>query len=123
MSKHPPPKPCVVCGREIEWRKKWERDWDTVKYCSKACRAQKLTPTDEALERAIMELLASRSSGATICPSEAARKVKPDDWRPLMEQTRMAARRLVHSGRVEITQQGHAVDPSTAKGPIRIRLR
>ena len=33
-----PTKPCAVCGRPISWRKKWERDWDRVKYCSEACR-------------------------------------------------------------------------------------
>ncbi len=38
-----------------------------------------------------------------------------------MEDTRMAARRLVAAGRVEITQNDRVVDPSTAKGPIRIR--
>lgn len=34
----------------------------------------------------------------------------------------MAARRLVNQGEVVITQKGHVVDPSMAKGPIRIRL-
>ena len=33
----------------------------------------------------------------------------------------MAARRLVVQGTVEIAQGGRTVDPSTAKGPIRIR--
>jgi hypothetical protein len=31
------------------------------------------------------------------------------------------ARRLVARGEVEIVQSGRVVDPSTAKGPIRIR--
>lgn len=69
-----------------------------------------------------MRLLAERKAGATICPSEAARAARPDDWRPLMERARRAARRLVAAGRVEITQGGRVVDPSTAKGPLRIRL-
>jgi hypothetical protein len=30
----PPPKSCAVCGRAITWRKKWERDWESVRYCS-----------------------------------------------------------------------------------------
>ncbi|MFZ9690677.1 MAG: DUF2256 domain-containing protein [Phycisphaerales bacterium] len=34
----PPPKICVSCGRPFTWRKKWERDWPGVKYCSDACR-------------------------------------------------------------------------------------
>jgi hypothetical protein len=38
-----------------------------------------------------------------------------------MEPARAAARRLVAAGEVEITQGGRVVDPSTCKGPIRIR--
>ncbi|MSZ56284.1 MAG: DUF2256 domain-containing protein [Actinobacteria bacterium] len=34
------PKICVVCGRPFEWRRKWARDWDQVRYCSDQCRAQ-----------------------------------------------------------------------------------
>lgn len=114
-----PEKTCAVCGRRIEWRKKWERDWDSVRYCSKACRQRKLDDTDRDLETAILGLLTSRTG--TICPSEAARVVDAHGWRDLMEGTRMAARRLVAAGAVEITQNGRVVDPSTAKGAIRIR--
>jgi len=115
-------KPCAVCGRTITWRKKWERDWDAVRYCSAACRRAGVSPTDEALERSVLALLGARAADATICPSEAARAVGGDDWRHLMEPARSAARRLVATGDVEITQGGHVVDPSTAKGPIRVRL-
>ena len=30
-------KVCVTCERPFEWRKKWKRDWENVKYCSKKC--------------------------------------------------------------------------------------
>lgn len=105
----------------MTWRKSWEKNWDDVKYCSDACRKRKVTSEDAALEESILSLLAQRNVGATICPSEAARAVGGDDWRELMEPARRAARRLVNDGEVEITQQGKVVDPSTAKGPIRIR--
>lgn len=118
----PEPKTCAVCGRRIEWRKKWERDWSSVKYCSKSCRSRKLRDTDAELQTAILRLLAARSRGASICPSEVARQISPDAWNDLMEPVRMAVRRLVESGEVEITQRGHTVDPSTARGPIRVRL-
>lgn len=39
-----------------------------------------------------------------------------------MEPVRRAARRLVAAGAVEICQGGRVVDPSHARGPIRIRL-
>jgi hypothetical protein len=69
-----------------------------------------------------MSLLNSRKRGASICPSEVARSVSPNDWEDLMEPTRCAARRLVATGVIEITQRGVVVEPSTARGPIRIRL-
>ncbi len=36
-----PSKPCTVCGRPFTWRKKWERVWDEVKFCSDHCRMTK----------------------------------------------------------------------------------
>lgn len=36
-----PPKPektCARCGRPFQWRRKWARDWDEVRYCSDKCR-------------------------------------------------------------------------------------
>ncbi len=117
----PPDKTCRSCGRRIQWRKKWERDWDQVTYCSDACRRHKVSEVDRQLEAKITELLAARAASSTICPSDAARALRPEDWRPLMEPARAAARRLVAAGEVDITQGGHVVDPSTAKGPIRIR--
>jgi hypothetical protein len=82
-------------------------------------------PVDRALEESIQSLLTSRPADATICPSEAARAVAGNDdesaWRELMEPARRAARRLVAAGEIEITQNGRVVDPSTAKGPIRLR--
>lgn len=126
---HRAPKTCAGCGRTIEWRKKWERNWETVRYCSSACRSRGVRPVDQALEAAITTLLHGRAAGATICPSEAARLVARDQgiggegWRDLMEPARAAARRLVAAGEVEIVQGGRVVDPSTAKGAIRIRRR
>lgn len=115
-------KVCASCGRTMQWRKAWAANWHDMRYCSDACRRRLVRPVDGELETAILALLAERARGATICPSEAARAVAPEAWRDLMEPARAAARRLVAAGRVEITQGGRVVDPSTAKGPIRVRL-
>lgn len=29
---------CAVCERPYTWRRKWEKVWDEVKYCSDKCR-------------------------------------------------------------------------------------
>ena len=107
----------------MAWRAKWARNWDQIKYCSDACRRSRISAVDERLEQAIRGLLNTRSRDASICPSEAARIVGGEHWRTLMEPARMAARRLVLQEEVEITQGGRVVDPSRAKGPIRIRRR
>ncbi|MFN4902880.1 MAG: DUF2256 domain-containing protein [Ignavibacteria bacterium] len=33
-----PVKICLTCNREFTWRKKWEKVWEDVKYCSERCR-------------------------------------------------------------------------------------
>ncbi len=39
-----PTKVCATCGRPFTWRKKWEKVWDEVRYCSDRCRANKAAP-------------------------------------------------------------------------------
>lgn len=36
-----PRKTCAVCGRVMVWRKAWAKTWDSVRYCSDACRKRK----------------------------------------------------------------------------------
>lgn len=67
---------------------------------------------------AILQLLAQRDTGKTICPSEAARALAsergaPDDWRAEMEHVHAAARELATQGAVSLTQSGDAVAEPT----------
>ncbi len=112
---------CARCGRIMKPRKNWNRQSEAVKYCSKQCRRLRLRPIDRQLESAMLALLAERPASSTICPSEVAQSVRPASWKDILELSRMAARRLVAQGRVEIVQAGVRVNPSTAKGPFRIR--
>lgn len=91
-------------------------------YCSAACRRQRVGPRERALEEAVLALVTERGPRASVCPSEVARRVEPEAWRPLMEPVRRAARRLAARGVVGFEQGGRAVDPGTARGPVRLRL-
>jgi hypothetical protein len=73
------------------------------------------------LAEAILGLL-ERRAPASVCPSEVARAVAPDDWRPLMPRVRAAAARLAAAGRIRVTQGAREVDAIAARGPIRLRL-
>jgi hypothetical protein len=112
-------KACAICGRRITWRASFARAWPEVRRCGEACRRRRLGDVDRALEDALRRLISTRSGSC--CPSEAARAVDPEGWAGRMEAAREAARRLVARGEAEITQGGRGVDPSTARGPIRVR--
>lgn len=109
---------CATCGRTIEYRKKWEKNWADIKYCSDQCRKQK---SKSNYKDQILALLEARGAGKTICPSELLSEVDKQDS-AMMEKVRQSARLLVAEGKIQITQNNHVVDPSTAKGPIRLRL-
>lgn len=70
----------------------------------------------------ILSLATSRGVGKTICPSEVARKLAPQNWRPLMPEIRIIVAQLLETGRVRVTQFGKNVDPLNPKGHIRIGI-
>ncbi|MEM7410285.1 MAG: DUF2256 and DUF3253 domain-containing protein [Myxococcota bacterium] len=109
---------CSHCGRPFSWRRKWQRVWPQVRYCGARCRREARRGGGERVEQAILALLGARQG--TVCPSEPARTLWPDAWRPRMNDVRAAARRLAHEGRVVWRQHGKPVDPTTARGPIRL---
>ncbi len=41
-----PSKVCPVCGRPFVWRKRWEKVWAEVRYCSDACRRRRQEAKD-----------------------------------------------------------------------------
>ncbi len=118
-------KVCAQCGRSFEWRKKWEKNWSEIKYCSDRCRGlsrDQGKAESLSFQKQIMDLLKLRATGKTICPSEILQASQKQDLQK-MEQVRQAARLLAHNGLIEITQSGKNVDPDSFQGPIRLRLK
>lgn len=115
---------CAVCGHRIDRRGLGTLQHDGLLYCSRDCHERRGDRRAVALERAILGLLAQRSPGTSVSPSDVARSVAGEDeeqLRALMEPVLEAARRLVADGRVEITQHGEVVDASSPRGPLRVR--
>lgn len=82
--------------------------------------------TDERIAEVLLSLLEARSANSTLCPSEVARAMAPDDeavWRALMPDVRRVAAALASRGVVRVTQAGRTVDAVTARGPIRVGRR
>ena len=85
-----------------------------------------LPPGDADIAEAIEALLAARAAASSICPSEVARRLRADEWRPLMPAVRRVAATMAAAGRLRITQGEAAVSPQAlldgaVRGPIRLR--
>ncbi len=78
--------------------------------------------TAAAIEAEIERLVAQRGPGRTICPSEAARSLAPEAWRPLLGPVREAAARLALAGRVGVFRKGKPVAPDEMRGVLRLGL-
>jgi hypothetical protein len=74
------------------------------------------------VERVLLALASERGPDKTFCPSEAARRLSPDNWREQMPKVSAAAIRLVKEGKLRSTQQGEEVDPTIARAPLRFSL-
>ncbi|NJR79390.1 DUF3253 domain-containing protein [Sphingomonas sp. 36D10-4-7] len=69
---------------------------------------------------AVLDLLARRAAGATICPSEVARARSPEDWRSAMPSVHAAIDGLVRDGAVRLSWKGERL--AARSGPYRIAL-
>jgi hypothetical protein len=83
-------------------------------------------PTEARIAAAIEALLRSRAADRSACPSEVARALAPEHWRPLMPRVRRVAATMALHGQLMLSQRGVAVDPrqvldGTLRGPLRLR--
>ena len=74
------------------------------------------------IAQTILQMASQRAPDKTVCPSEIARTLFPDDWRKHMDEIRAEAIKLQNAGEVQITQKGKAVDVEHIKGPVRIKF-
>jgi hypothetical protein len=78
---------------------------------------------DETIAGTLLDLVAARGAGKTVCPSEVARALggpHPDGWGPLMQPVRRVAVRLAKAGRIAILRKGRPVDPDDFRGVYRL---
>ncbi|MEM5517328.1 DUF3253 domain-containing protein [Henriciella sp. AS95] len=76
----------------------------------------------ETLDDIILRLTAERGQGKTICPSEAARTFRAENWQQLMGEVRVRAIKLAHAGEITIYRKGKPADPDDFKGIYRLGL-
>ena len=78
-------------------------------------------PLDPEIAKAILSTTVARGADKSICPSEVARQLYPDNWRERMQEVVDVAIALHKKGDVLIVQHGEPVDVNQIKRPIRIK--
>jgi hypothetical protein len=79
-----------------------------------------------AIAAEILRQATARGADKSICPSEVARALAPEEeaWRRLMGPVRDAALTLAREGRIEVLRKGKPVDPGQeVRGVIRLRVK
>ncbi|MGY6532090.1 DUF3253 domain-containing protein [Glycocaulis sp.] len=76
----------------------------------------------DTIETAILTLVEQRGPGKSICPSEAARAVWPEEWQKRMREVRAVAVGMARKGQIVILRKGKPVDPEDFKGVYRLSL-
>ena len=84
--------------------------------------SEKTNITDQIIRDCILRIAKKRGVNKSLCPSEVARDLHPENWRSLMPEVRRVTALLVQEGEVAVTQFGKPVEPLNAKGHIRISL-
>ncbi len=82
-------------------------------------------PSD--IEAEIRRQTVAAGAQASISPGDVAHALSPpppsEAWRGKLSAVRRAAIRLALAGEIDILRKGKPVEPATAKGVIRLRLR
>ena len=78
---------------------------------------------DDVGAETIIALTTERGAEKSICPSEAARALSVEQWRPLLPSVRRIAVALALAGRIEILRKGKPVDPTAFRGVYRLRIK
>jgi len=81
-----------------------------------------MTDETDPIRAEILRQATARGAGRSICPSEVARALRPDDWHPLMGPVRRAAVTLAREGRLEVLRKGKPADLDALRGVIRLRV-
>ena len=79
-------------------------------------------PSSDEIGETVLRLAAARGAASSICPSEVARALRPDDWRPLMGRVRKVAVDLARQNRLQVLRKGKPAELDALRGVIRLRI-
>jgi hypothetical protein len=109
---------CASCGRPMEWRKAWEKNWESIRYCSDSCRRDKFDKTSGSVRDAILAMVKVNGLKKPVAEAEVAQYLWQADWEKRLEEVRRVARQLHHAGLITIFQSGRPIKDLNFKGAV-----
>ncbi|EKD13788.1 uncharacterized protein L3040_005595 [Drepanopeziza brunnea f. sp. 'multigermtubi'] len=129
-------KMCATCGRQISWRKKWEKNWASVTYCSDSCRKHKVRPKPHSLdlsfESKILSLLSERRAvqgpaAVVTCEEAEEETLQERKWRVAEDHNHTGpagdSRNSLDHVPGHVQAQAHAQPPSKTRERCRQAAR
>ena len=75
----------------------------------------------EAITDALLRIAAERGPEKSLCPTDVARAVSAENWRPVLSAVRKVAADLARQGKIEILRKGKPINPDDMRGVVRLR--
>ena len=108
-------KHCLSCGRPFSEQKRWEKNWDEVKYCSQKCRTNKWDKKFKDLAQFILNN--GHLNNHEIEENYFQKKNKNSS-----EIVKSVCRRLHLSGEITILQKGKPISSTNFRGKYDIKI-
>ncbi len=102
----------------MEWRKAWEKNWESIRYCSDSCRRDKFDKKSIHVREAILSMTKKAGISKPVAASDVAQSLWPSEWESRLEEVRRVARLLHEEKLITILQQGKPITDLNFKGPV-----
>ena len=109
-------KHCLSCGRPFTEQKRWEKNWDKIKYCSAKCRSNKWDRKFNDLEEFIIDHI-------KLSINEIEEKYFAQKKKDSHEIIKSFCRKLYEKEIIEIHQKGKPIASLNFKGSFEIKLK
>jgi hypothetical protein len=105
----------------MQWRKAWEKNWDSIRYCSDSCRSDKLDKNSFHIREAILLLTKKSTPSRPVTQEDIVKYLWPDEKMTRLEEVRRIARILHSEKLITIIQNGRPISDLNFKGPVQFR--
>jgi hypothetical protein len=106
----------------MEWRKAWEKNWDSIRYCSDSCRRDKFDKKSTNVRETILAMTKTAGKSKPVPATDVAQSLWPLEWETRLEEVRRVARLLHHEKLITILQNGKPITDLNFKGPVHFTI-